>query len=89
MVVSLDEIRDAILGDAVDAALAEAWRAQLPVCEACLSRYLARRMVLEFLPLLYDDFYRREPCARITGRRYQEMVREAGKRAVYERCSQR
>jgi hypothetical protein len=87
--VSLDEILDAILGDAVDAALAEAARARLPVCELCLSRHLARRMVLELLPLFYDDFYKREPRARITGRRYQEMVREAGKRAVYERCTRR
>lgn len=86
---SLEEILDAILGDAVDAALAEAWRAQLPVCEACLSRHLARRMVLELLPLFYDDFYQREPRAQITGVQYQAMVRDAGKSVVYERCDQR
>jgi hypothetical protein len=88
-VVSLDEILDAILGDAVDAALAEAWRAQLPLCEACFAWHLARRMVLELLPLFYDDFYKREPRARITGPQYQAMVREAGKSAVHARCDRR
>ena len=52
MRVSFEQMVDVVLDEVVRAAFAEAGRAELPVCEGCLSRWLARRMVLDVLPAL-------------------------------------
>ena len=62
------------------AAFDEATRAELPVCGACLSRWLARRMVLEVLPVLHANY--RHECA-LTLEQVQTLVKDAGRAAAH------
>jgi hypothetical protein len=83
--VSFELIVEAVLDDAVATALDEALRAGLPICAVCLSASLARRMVLEVLPVLHAN-YRRE-CA-LTLEQVQTLVRDAGRNAAHVHCYQ-
>ena len=83
MKVPFELIVEAVLDDAVATALDEALRAELPVCAACLSASLARRMVLEVLPVLHANY--RHECA-LTLEQVQTLVRDAGRSAAYAHC---
>jgi hypothetical protein len=50
--VAFEQMIDVVLDEAVRAAFDEATRADLPVCQKCLSACMARRTVLEVFPLL-------------------------------------
>jgi hypothetical protein len=81
--VAFEQIVDVVLDDAVNAALREAWRAGLPVCEACLSRWLARRMVLDVFPALRADYDRRRP---MTVEQVRVLIQDVGRNAAHVHC---
>jgi hypothetical protein len=82
-VVSFEQMLDFVLDEAVRVAFDEAARVGLSVCEGCLSRWLARRMVLNVIPILHAD-YRREQL--LTMEQVRALVEEAGRSAVHVRC---
>ena len=72
------------MDEAVGAAFDEAARARLPVCEGCLSGWLARRMVLDVFPALRAD-YRRERL--LTLEQVRGLIEDTGRNAPHlSRC---
>jgi hypothetical protein len=83
-VVSFAQISEFVLDDVVRAAFDEAGRSGLPVCEACLSGWLARRMVLDVFPALRAD-YRRERL--LTVEQVRALIQDVGRNAPHlSRC---
>jgi hypothetical protein len=79
-VVSFEQIVEVVLDDAVAAALDEASRAGLPLCEACLSALLARRMVHDVFPALRADYRRERP---LTLDQVRNLVEDTGRDAAH------
>jgi hypothetical protein len=82
-VASFEQMVDVVLDAVVEVALGEAQRAELPVCEGCLSGCLARRMVIEVFPALRADYDRRRI---LTEEQVRALIREAGRSAAYAHC---
>ncbi len=82
--VAFEQILEVVLDEAVRAAFDEAARAELSVCEGCLSRSLARRMVIEVLPALRADYDRRR---HLTEGQVRTLIQEAGRRAAHAHCA--
>jgi hypothetical protein len=78
--VSFEQIVEVVLDDAVAAALDEAWHAGLPVCQGCLSAWLARRMVCDVFPVLRADCDRQRP---LTVEQVRALIQDAGRNAPH------
>jgi hypothetical protein len=81
--VAFEQMVDVVLDEVVRAAFAEAARAGLPVCEACLSGWLAQQMVHHVLPALRADYDRRRP---LTVEQVRVLIQDVGRNAAHVHC---